>query len=120
MLKILRSSRGQAIIAEYVVVLMVVIAAVALMFTYTKRTFQAKVRDAQRMAVSSAYEGVEGSTNVYMEYEPYYVRSESRINSRQEDYTHIASGGLFNKTTDSGRHVDSFSVQYAPGTSGGP
>ena len=105
-----RSSKGQGIVAEYMVILMVVIAAVATMFTYIKRTLQGRVYDAQCVVMNRASEAL--NSPVAMEYEPYYVQSFTATDSYQSQLTH--AGGLFNKIDSAAKISDTVAEQYPP------
>jgi hypothetical protein len=107
-----RARQGQAITAEYVVTVMVVIAAAAAMFLYTKRTFQAKAYDVQRHVMNEA--SLASGQPVGMEYEPYYVRSMSNT-----DLYQMESSTAFDQTMNLQRQVESESRQLSPTGQGG-
>jgi uncharacterized protein (UPF0333 family) len=108
-----RSSKGQAISAEYLIALMVIIAAAAAMFTYIKRTFQARAYDAQKVAINDARTALGGKA-VAMEYEPYYAVSSSDVDQSERDSVRFVNGGLFNQESNLERAIISDSVQLAP------
>lgn len=84
------SKSGQVVSAEYVVTILLAVASIAIMSTYVKRSFQAKILDAQMRAVNEASAGL--GRVVACEYEPYYVKSASVTDSYSKDSTDLRSG----------------------------
>ena len=112
MLKLFRGKRGQGISAEYAVSLVVGVAAVAMMFTFIKRTFQARALDAQKQAITQAAQVL--AKPIAMEYEPYYSVSATKTDAYKEERTRIAFGGLFNKEIQDDKGIGAASRQLSP------
>ena len=80
MLKLLKNTKAQAVIGEYVIIFLLVIAAISVMSVYIRRSLQGKIRDARaqqtsivRNIVRSQAGGFYAGTNMWETYEPYYI-----------------------------------------------
>jgi hypothetical protein len=104
MLKRFRNNNGQAISAEVVVTFVLVVATLMLISTYVRRTLQGRTRDAM---VHARDEGAAGlGAVVSLQYEPYYLETNSQTNMDSTDTETIGSGGSF--TED--RHMEKAAV----------
>lgn len=92
------SSQGQAVSAEYVVVLLVVVGALTAMTVYMRRTIQARAYDAQTLMIAKASKGLEKP--ILDEYEPYYTNSTTKTEQRQTDASRVLSLGDYRKELD--------------------
>ena len=87
-----RNRRGQSM-AEYAIVLTVVIGAIVAMQLYVKRGLQAKVKDVTDVVGA----GLTGSkTN---QYEPYYASSDFNVTSSQKSNEQYNPGGTVFRDT---------------------
>lgn len=100
-----KNTRGQAPISEYAFIFVIALAMILAMTVYVRRTLQSRLRDANqymaREVRDKAGEGLVGS--IMLEYEPYYLKSDSEIaqSSNTEKVLGSAFGttsGRFNKT----------------------
>jgi len=90
------NKKGQNI-AEYVILVALIIAAAAAMQVYLKRGLQGRMADAVDHAPDLA---VDGNTLSFAtkQYEPYYANSASDVQSTQNYQDQIAERGQLNKT----------------------
>lgn len=92
-LKHFKKQHGQVISIEYAVLFFIVIAAITMMSTYTKRAVQARTRGALRYAaaeVNGTYKAMYPNRDVPIAYEPYYTRTstdKSEITTTTENQT---------------------------------
>ncbi len=108
------SLRGQAVSAEYVVILLIVIGALSAMTVYVRRTIQARAYDAQTLALAKASKGL-GRT-VANEYEPYYSVTVTKTEQEQTDSTRVLSFGDYRKELDLSKNTETESLQKPPET----
>ena len=99
----MRNQRGQSV-AEYGIVLGLVVAAVAAMQVYVNRSFKAKIKDATDYAVADVDTMTKKSTT---QYEPYYVNTGYDVTQDQKTQqtvttTGVASTLVTDKTTRTG------------------
>lgn len=93
------NERGQTTLAEYVLILFVVIAFAVAITIYTQRAMQARVYDARNYAINLASQecfedckkAIPGE-RITREYEPYYGQIISNSDRRREDYSGIEGG----------------------------
>ncbi|MBF0386478.1 MAG: hypothetical protein HQL20_01320 [Candidatus Omnitrophica bacterium] len=114
MLKNFYSRKGQAISGEYVVASVLIVIAITVMSTYIRRALQARTHDTQRWVMVKATNALEGTVQVNMEYEPYYVESTANIDSYQKDNSFLAAGGAYNKIINTEQGMSMSSNQLAP------
>lgn len=81
----MRKQKGQSM-AEYAVVLGVVVAAVVAMQVYVGRSFKAKIKDTTDLAIDhvDAFVKGEGGKTATKQYEPYYVNSGYQVTQDQQ------------------------------------
>ena len=93
----MRNRRGQSV-AEYGIVLGLVVAAVAAMQVYVNRSFKAKIKDSTDYAV----EGIDGVTGrSTKQYEPNYVNTNYDVTQDQKtDQTVTTTGVTSRLVTD--------------------
>ena len=89
-----RNRRGQSM-AEYAIVLTVVIGAIVAMQLYVKRGLQAKVRD-----VTDDVGGGLTTTKHTSQYEPYYASSAMNTKQNQQGSEAYQTGGTVARKTD--------------------
>jgi Flp pilus assembly pilin Flp len=107
MLKFLKNKKAQSV-AEYVIILGLVVATVVAMQTYVKRGVQGRIRDAVDFVDQGQQATGEGATaeNAVVQfngsqYEPYYLRSDissTQTTNEQETYS---TGGSVGRTLTS-------------------
>ena len=85
-MRMARNRKGQSM-AEYAIVLTVVIGAIVAMQLYVKRGLQAKVKDVTDVVGA----GISGSTT--NQYEPYYASSDFKVNQSQKSNEQYQTGG---------------------------
>lgn len=102
--------RGQSV-AEYAVVLSLVVVAVVAMQVYVTRSFKAKIKDSTDLAVGHVNTFIAGENDAPTptgQYEPYYVDTDYKVTQDrdiQETVSHdtgVASKILTEKTTRKG------------------
>lgn len=123
---VLSNKRGQGILGEYVILLMIVVAAALVISTYVKNSFNARLFDARNHAIEQAREeclenckGAIPEGGIAREYEPYYTNMEVNQDRWTEDTTAIQGGisrseGVFLKITNSETKAVSVSRQKPP------
>ncbi len=79
--KLNRNKKGQNL-AEYALLISLVVAAVIAMQTYAQRTLQARIRDASQYLVSQT----NGMGNSTTQYEPYYLTSDYGVRKNSTDF----------------------------------
>jgi Flp pilus assembly pilin Flp len=99
--KLIKNKKAQNV-AEYALLISLVVAAVIAMQTYAQRTLQARVRDASQYLATQT--SALGATN---QYEPYYLDQDYKIDrsdlSKQVQAQRADNTGLFRKETSSNR-----------------
>lgn len=89
--------KGQNI-AEYSILIALVIAAAVAMQVYVKRGIQGKVADAVDYAPTIAIDGVDANIGVTKQYEPYYQQEASDTTSNFEHNEALGNRGLTTRT----------------------
>ena len=130
MLRRVKGQKGQANFGEYVLILFLVMGAASVMTVFVKRALQARVRDAGHLVFDSAvitanyinaiddqFGWVTG--NIYSQYEPYYMNTESTIvtDARLTERLDSAIGttsGIFTKEIDEETSVGTTSTTAPP------
>lgn len=112
MLQKFRNKKTGQIGAEYVVLIMIVLAVVTAMFVYVKRTYQGRARDARRMMIRRAAMAL--NQNMQLEYEPYYVEAVSNRDNTSTEKSYVTAGGYVTET-ESKTGTVSTSKQLPPG-----
>lgn len=107
------SLRGQAVLAEYVVILLIVVGALGAMTIYTKRTIQGRARDAQLMVLSAASKGLGGKA-IPAGYEPYYVHTVTKAEQKLVDTSRVVGAGDYRKEYDLSKNTYMESRQKSP------
>ena len=91
-----RNHRGQSM-AEYAIVLTVVIGAIVAMQLYVKRGLQANVKDvADQVGSGLTKQGIADVS----QYEPYYASSHYKVTQSQDGKEDYQTGGSVYRTTD--------------------
>jgi hypothetical protein len=108
------SCKGQIVTGEYVVLVLTVLAVIAGMTIYLKRALQARMNGAD-IAIVTAARSALGCNEIAIEYEPYYLKTESQAvsSSVQVDTSRSLSNSL--KILNTERYVTTQSIQLAPG-----
>ena len=91
MLSSFRRKKGQAVTAEYVVLIALISVAITAMTVYVRRTLQARIGDADRYMITTAANA--SGINVLYEYEPYYKRQTSNTDAEKTTTYTTAGGG---------------------------
>lgn len=114
MLKFLKNKKAQSV-AEYVIVLGLVVATVVAMQTYVKRGIQGRVRDAVDYVENPAE--LTGVVNFSgNQYEPYYLMSDISSTQTTDEGDTYAIGGSVNKTLTSEETTTTGNKIYELGT----
>lgn len=116
MLRLLKNKKAQSV-AEYVIVLGLVVATVVAMQTYVKRGIQGRVRDAVDYVDNAGGAGVVSFTG--NQYEPYYLRSD--ISSTQDttgESETYSTGGSVSRALTSEETETTGNKIYQLGTAG--
>ena len=121
MFRLRRNKKGQAIAAEFVLALMIVIGMVSAMTVYIKRGVQARIRDARNyMGVTVAERSGLPAANIWIEYEPYYVETDSNIDYSTLKLEELGGAtatdatGVYTKTIDENRYTVTNSITHPP------
>ena len=116
MLKFLKNKKAQSV-AEYVIILGLVVATVVAMQTYVKRGIQGRVKDAVDYVDNAG--DVEGVVTFQgAQYEPYYLRSDISSSQRTEEGDTYSRGGIVGKTLTSEETETTGNKIYDLGTAG--
>ncbi len=119
MLKILKNKHAQAVSGEYVMVLFLVMGAITAMTVYFKRSVQGRIHDARNYMVTEVRGRTQGyyAGNLYLQYEPYYVKTSSNIARTSDTVTRLLGGGssgIFEKNILNESTVVSADSETAP------
>lgn len=122
----LRQKNGQAVFGEYVLLAVIVVAAVAAMSVYVRRTLQGRIRD----SVMSSAETVRASFSsdggitytqyagpIHLQYEPYYANRVSAIDQQSDGIRSLTAGGssgLFREDINDRIYIQTYSNQAPP------
>jgi hypothetical protein len=108
-----RGKNGQGTASEYLVVILIVAAALSAMAVYLRRAYQGRVFDANSFMMQSAHGAL--NKTLGLEYEPYYVRSAELKTERSNERTIVLGPpGIITKTINYQKQSVSTSVQYPP------
>ena len=117
MLQKLKSHRAQANISEYAITFAVVVATILAMSFYVKRVVQGRIHDGANHIVDRMRLHPEFKGNIWVQYEPYYAKSDS-LTARKAgsdtmllDETPPTSSGIFKKIFFDGKDRASQSFQ---------
>ena len=91
-----RNKRGQNV-AEYSILIALVVAAAVAMQTYVKRSVQARIKDAADARDDGSLDGL-NFTWKSSQYEPYYVNSSANVSSTRTLGEDTVSLGALNRT----------------------
>lgn len=96
MLRILHNNRAQMILAEYVVVLFIVVGAVTAMTVFMRRAIQARILGAEKVMIVTAdhRSGPHFNGNFYYYYEPYYANTTGNTTRDDRTRSDLASGAF--------------------------
>ncbi len=85
------------IVSEYVLTFFLIIAVVAGMSVYVRRAIQARIHEARNTMITMVNEQKDffylGDKQVFLEYEPYYINSQSLVNMDLNQTTFLEGGG---------------------------
>lgn len=109
----LNSHRGQ-MLAEYSIVILVVVSAATTMMIFTKRVIQARAHDAQQKVMQVAGKSLGHKKALNMEYEPYYYESSTVTVQDQTDSVFKSFDQRYHKEQQSDRTSNTYSTQHAP------
>ena len=117
MFRILKNNKGQGIAVQYVLTFFLVIGVVSAMSVYFRRALLSRIRDARNYMVRTVDEVYSG--NLYLEYEPYYVKTEQTRYTDRTDTRSLmgslpASSGIFQYDIDLTTITLTNSVQTPP------
>ena len=115
MLKKIQTKRGQATMAEYVVIFFLGIGAIVAMSVFVQRTLQARIHDARNYMISETAQAHQGP--IHYEYEPYYGNVVSTVVRKHNDETDLFGGGatgIFQKALNQQTAVSTVSRQAPP------
>jgi hypothetical protein len=121
-------NKGQAVLAEHVMVFFVVIAALVAMSTFVQRTFEARIDDARDYMINAVSNSSVCDANcvaasggdIHHEYEPYYLQQLSDVQSNGTDKSGImpgsatSIGAIYLKSIHEGTTTISTSCQLPP------
>ena len=81
MLRIIKNKKAQAVSAEYVIALSIIVGMMSAMSIYVKRAIQARIRDARYEMANIVKDRVAGRVkgNIWRAYEPYYLNIKSNV-----------------------------------------
>jgi len=109
------NKKGQNI-AEYVILVAIIIGAAAAMQVYLKRGIQGRMADAVDVAPDADVAGTTLSFKT-KQYEPYYANSASDVTSTAEAHEVVGARGLIDKTgvsTNTSRGIGSIDETLGP------
>lgn len=94
------NNKGQAVMAEYVMVFFVVIAALVAMTVFVQRTFEARIHDVRNFMVNAVMSNSVCDANclaatgnqISYQYEPYYLQELVDAQSNSTDYKGATTG----------------------------
>jgi hypothetical protein len=97
MFKLLRDNRAQAIMGEYLLVFFLVIGMIMAMSLYLRRSFQGRMHDARDTMVQIVRDRAGNAVNGtwYVEYEPYYMNTDSTVTRSSVVRDSLSGGGGF-------------------------
>lgn len=120
------NNSAQAIMGEYVLIFFIVLGMIVGMSVYFRRALQARIYDAHNSLgsevfyrVNAAYNALNEEFNgsIYIEYEPYYVNTESIVSRDTSEKRELGAGptaGIFTKTTKEKTDALTVSVTLPP------
>lgn len=117
-----KSQKGQLIFSEYVLTFVLVVVVLSAMGVYIKRAIQGRARDANRYVIKRmSAKGFTnpGGTNIWVQYEPYYLSSEAIRGSRAGAEKHLlpvvpGETGIFQVGAQESRTTTSSGAQLPP------
>jgi uncharacterized protein (UPF0333 family) len=127
------NNKGQTILAEYVMIFFVVIAAATAMTTFVQRGFEARVHDTRDFAINSVLSNSvcdancvrAAGGNIFYEYEPYYAAMTSDVQQNQASNTEATAGniqvigGVYRNSLNEATTTNSVSYQLPPACANG-
>jgi hypothetical protein len=120
MFKALRQKNAQSVMSEYLLVFFLAVGMISAMTVYFRRAIQGRVHDARDYVWKDIYNRMGGNYygNLYKEYEPYYLNSQSiisRISYSNETLLEGKATGIYRKSIDDYTSVSTNSTTAAPG-----
>jgi len=114
-----KNERGQAILGEYGIVILLVVASIVAMTIYFKRAVQARIHDARDYMVTEARSRAGGDYDgpLYLHYEPYYTNTASTVLRSSDETTGLLPGessGVYRKTFSETSEIQTFSETAPP------
>ena len=122
----LRQKKGQAVFGEYVLLAVIVVAAVTAMTVYVRRALQGRVRDAVMSSAATVRTpfSMDGGTTfepyrgpIHLQYEPYYANRASFIDQQSDGVRTLTAGGssgIFREDINERTYIQSYSNQGPP------
>ena len=119
MFKNLHNNRAQATVGEYLLVFFLITGMITAMTIYFRRALQARAKDTRNYMFTEVAQRTQGvySGNFFVEYEPYYSRSDSvifRDLSGNETLSEGGTTGIYQKDMDDFTSVRGKSRTLAP------
>jgi len=122
------NNKGQAVLAEYVMIFFVVIAAVVAVTVYVQRGLNARIHDARNFAVDSVTTSGACDANcmratggtISHEYEPYYTQMASNVDQGHAERYGTTTGSpqvigaIYTKSLNEDTNTTSGSAQLPP------
>jgi hypothetical protein len=105
MLRNLKKTTAQAVMGEYVLLIVLVMAVLMAMGVYFRRAMQARIHDARDYMINGVRNQTAGyfDGTLYKEYEPYYGNTSAIVSRDIDDETRVMPGGttgIFRKIFD--------------------
>lgn len=112
----LNNRNAQAIIGEYIFILVLALATFLGMMVYFQRVIQARLYDARQTMTETVSASAQGyfTGNVYGEYEPYYTSSATDLVQSKKETTKLNRKDVFTKKTSEGRNAQTISRTLPP------
>ena len=118
MFKKLKNNQGMGSIVEYALMFFLIVAVVTAMSVYFRRAIQGRIRDSVIYMANSVANEFAG--NVWYQYEPYYLNSDSRRAFESQEREILlptlptASSGIYQKDIDQTSTAETRSEQAPP------
>lgn len=119
------NDKGQAILAEHVMVFFIVVAALTAMTVLVRRAFEARIHDARNFAIEMAANACDvncqaASNGVSWGYEPYYMQTFSDVQRNSDNHQGITNGSagelgaIYISSVNDTSNISSISHQLPP------
>lgn len=126
MLKYVRNKDAQVVASEYVLIFFLVLGMLTALGLYFRRTVQGRIYSARNFMVTSVRDELatelslnEFAGNLYAEYEPYYLDTESLVSREINDQKELKSSfglssGIFHKEINQYTRIQTNSITAPP------